>query len=82
VIACCLGTGSVCASTDDQASENSVAKFWEVFQILVSLSKLSNHFEEKKINVKISIKKYLFTFLTLVLVFYWVTTQRCCEIGK
>lgn len=48
MIACCLGTGSVCASTDDQASENSVAKFWEVFQILVSLSKLSNHFEEKK----------------------------------
>lgn len=35
-----LGMASVCASSDDMTSENSVPEFEEVFQILVSLLKL------------------------------------------
>lgn len=70
----------LCASCDDWASETSVAKFWEVFQILASLSKLSNHFEEKKSTWKF--QQEVFIFLTLFLTFYWVTTRRCFETGK
>lgn len=47
----CLGMGSVCASSDDLASVNSVPEFEEVFQILVSLLKLFQTTSVRKITL-------------------------------
>lgn len=47
----CLGMGSVCASSDDLASENSVPECEEVFQILASLLKLFQTTSVKKITL-------------------------------
>lgn len=48
--------GSVCASSDDLASENSVAEFEEVFQILGSLFELFQTALVRKIKLEILCK--------------------------
>lgn len=77
----CLGMGSVCPSSDDLASVNSVPQFEEVFQILVSLLKLFQTTSVRK-NQMVDFFATVFLFLILFLVFWKAKKERETVKGK
>lgn len=73
--------GSVCPSSDDLASVNSVPQFEEVFQILVSLLKLFQTTSVRK-NQMVDFFATVFLFLILFLVFWKAKKERETVKGK